>query len=173
MTTRLLMLCLGNICRSPTAEGVFRARLREAGVEGVEIDSAGTSDWHVGKPPDARSIACARRNGVDIAGLRGRQLRREDFHDFDWILCADASNLRDAHARMPAGARARLALLLPWAFGGVDGTGADGEPGRDDRSVPDPYYGGEEGFDSVWTLLDDAARAAIASRAWERRDRGP
>ncbi|MDO5506381.1 MAG: low molecular weight protein-tyrosine-phosphatase [Pseudoxanthomonas suwonensis] len=162
MTTRLLMLCLGNICRSPTAEGVFRACLDAAGIDRIEVDSAGTSDWHVGKPPDARSVACARRNGVDIGGLRGRQLQKADFERFDWILCADADNLRDARARMPAGSRARLALLLPWARGEDDHAAGD--------SVPDPYYGDDDGFDRVWSLLDEAAAAAIAARAWERTD---
>lgn len=152
------MLCLGNICRSPTAEGVFRARLREAGIGHVQVDSAGTSDWHVGKPPDARSVACARRNGLDIGMLRARQLRAADFHDFDWILCADQNNLRDARQRMPAGARARLALLLPWALGEQAQAG----------TVPDPYYGGEDGFDAVWSLLDKAAVSAIQRRAWEQ-----
>lgn len=158
---RLLMLCLGNICRSPTAEAVFRTRLAEAGITHVEVDSAGTGDWHVGQPPDRRSIACARRNGVDISGLRGRQLHRDDFHDADWILCADHANLRDARARMPADASARLALLLPWA------SGKSLEQGQ---AVPDPYTGTTEDFDAVWSMLDAAARSAIATRAWERRD---
>lgn len=158
---RLLMLCLGNICRSPTAEGVFRARLADAGIDHVLVDSAGTSDWHIGKPPDPRSIDCARRNGVDIGGLRGRQLSQADFGHFDWILCADEANLRDARALRPQDAHARLALLLPWALGG------DLERGR---AVPDPYTGVTEDFDNVWAMVDGAARAAIASRAWERAD---
>lgn len=161
MTTRLLMLCLGNICRSPMAEGAMRARLAEAGISHIEVDSAGTGNWHVGQAPDQRSIACARRNGVDISGLRGRQLCAEDFAHFDWILCADASNLRDAQALRPANAHARLALLLPWATGGE---------GRSGDSVPDPYTGTAEDFDRVWSMVDEAARSAIASRAWQHAE---
>lgn len=161
MTTRLLMLCLGNICRSPMAEGAMRARLAEAGISHVEVDSAGTGNWHVGQPPDRRSIACAQRNGVDISGLRGRQLQPADFAHFDWILCADASNLRDARAMCPPQASARLALLLPWASGGG---------GQSGDSVPDPYTGTRADFDRVWSMVDEAARSAIASRSWQRAE---
>jgi protein-tyrosine phosphatase len=144
---RLLVVCLGNICRSPMAEGALRARLGEAGLEdNVAIDSAGTGDWHVGQPPDRRAIATARRHGVDISGLRARQLGRADFDDFDWLLCADHANLRDVRAMAPGGARAKPALFMEWA--GLQGP------------IPDPYTGGEDHFEQVWSLVDAAALAA-------------
>ncbi|WP_031371445.1 MULTISPECIES: low molecular weight protein-tyrosine-phosphatase [Lysobacter] len=148
---RLLIVCLGNICRSPVAEGVLRARIETSSVAGrVELDSAGTGDWHVGEPPDRRSIANAAEHGVDISGLRARQLAASDYTDFDWLLCADRANLRDVRARAPRGARARTALLLDWC-----GLETEGE-------VPDPYTGGPAQFEHVFQLLDRAADGAIA-----------
>ena len=150
-TTRLLVVCLGNICRSPLAEGALRARIEASPLAGrVMVDSAGTGGWHAGEPPDRRAIACARGHGVDIAGLRARQLRARDFEDFHWLLCADAANLRDVRALAPPGARERTALLLDWA-----GTVPHGE-------VPDPYYGDGSHFEGVWQLVDTAARAVVA-----------
>ncbi len=150
-TTRLLVVCLGNICRSPLAEGALRARIEASPLAGrVMVDSAGTGGWHAGEPPDRRAIACARGHGVDIAGLRARQLRARDFEDFHWLLCADADNLRDVRALAPPGARERTALLLDWA-----GTVPHGE-------VPDPYYGDGSHFEGVWQLVDTAARADVA-----------
>ncbi len=149
-TTRLLVVCLGNICRSPLAEGALRARIEASPLAGrVVVDSAGTGGWHAGEPPDRRAIACARGHGVDIAGLRARQLRARDFEDFHWLLCADADNLRDVRALAPPGARERTALLLDWA-----GTVPHGE-------VPDPYYGDGSHFEGVWQLVDTAARAVV------------
>lgn len=128
---RLLIVCLGNFCRSPVAEGVLRARIGTSTLAGrVELDSAGTGDWHIGKPPDHRAITNAAEHGIDIAWLRARQLAASDYRRFDWLLCADRANLRDVRARTPAGSHARAALLLDWA-----GVEADGE-------VPDPYTGG-------------------------------
>ncbi|ALN62499.1 low molecular weight phosphotyrosine phosphatase family protein [Lysobacter antibioticus] len=148
---RLLIVCLGNICRSPVAEGVLRARIAASSVAGqVELDSAGTGDWHVGQPPDRRSIANAAQHGVDISGLRARQLAASDYTEFDWLLCADRANLRDVRARAPRGARARSALLLDWC-----GLETEGE-------VPDPYTGGPAQFEHVFQLLDRAADGAIA-----------
>ena len=147
---RLLVVCLGNICRSPMAEGALRFRIAEAGLEHlVEVDSAGTGDWHVGEPPDRRAIATAARHGVDISMLRARQLQAADYHRFDWLLCADASNLRDVLRLAPPAARDRVALLLDWA-----GVAPGGQ-------VPDPYYGGEDQFEEVWRMVDAAARAAV------------
>ena len=149
-TTRLLVVCLGNICRSPLAEGALRARIEASPLAGrVVVDSAGTGGWHAGEPPDRRAIACARGHGKDIAGLRARQLRARDFEDFHWLLCADADNLRDVRALAPPGARERTALLLDWA-----GTVPHGE-------VPDPYYGDGSHFEGVWQLVDTAARAVV------------
>ena len=142
----ILFLCLGNICRSPLAEGAARAAFAEAGLE-VRLDSAGTGDWHVGHPPDARAQAEARRHGADISGLRARQLRRRDFYDFDLILAADAANLRDALALRPPDATADLKLML------------DVIAGREGEGVIDPYYGADEGFAATW---DDVAAVAAA-----------
>ncbi|WP_305804095.1 low molecular weight protein-tyrosine-phosphatase [Stenotrophomonas sp. YIM B06876] len=147
---KLLFVCLGNICRSPMAEGALRARLEASVLAGhVQVDSAGTSDWHIGRAPDPRAIACARRHGVDIAGLRARQLQVQDFVRFDRVFCADQANLQDASKLAGAAGGERLALWLPWA--GIDGDG----------SIPDPYYGGPEDFEQTWTLVDAAAQATV------------
>jgi len=123
----LLVVCLGNICRSPMAEGALRARLQASPLaDRVQVDSAGTGDWHVGEAPDRRAIACADRHGVDIGGLRARRLRAGDFKRFDWTLCADEANLRDAARLATAAQRERLSLYLPWS-------GRQGE-----RAIPDP-----------------------------------
>lgn len=148
---RLLVVCLGNICRSPVAEGVLRARIAMSTLAGqVELDSAGTGDWHVGEPPDRRAIANAAEHGIDIAGLRARQLSTADYRRFDWLLCADRANLRDVKARAPGGASARHGLLLDWA--GV----------QDEGEIPDPYTGGPAQFEHVFQLLDRAADGVIA-----------
>lgn len=142
---RLLFVCLGNICRSPSAEGLCRAALDAAGLaDRIETDSAGTGDWHVGEPPDPRAIdACARR-GVLIDDLRGRQVTSGDFHRFDRILAMDRSNHLALRRMAPSGARADLSMMLDFA-----GLGANAE-------VPDPYYGGEQGFDAMLDLLEAA-----------------
>ncbi|HVI60073.1 MAG TPA: low molecular weight protein-tyrosine-phosphatase [Luteimonas sp.] len=146
---RLLLVCLGNICRSPMAEGALRARLREARLDRiVEVDSAGTGGWHAGDPPDRRAIAAAGRHGVDIGGLRARQLRADDFAAFDWLLCADHANLRDVRALAPGDGLARIALFMDWA--GLAG------------AIADPYTGGEDHFEQVWRQVDAAALAAVA-----------
>ena len=147
---RVLVVCLGNICRSPMAEGALRHHLAASPLAGrVEVDSAGTGHWHAGEPPDRRAIACARQHGVDIAGLRARQLRYEDFEHFDWLLCADGQNLRDVRRMAPADRAHKVDLLLEWT--GIESGG----------NVPDPYTGGPEDFDRVWQLVDSAARAAV------------
>lgn len=142
----ILFLCLGNICRSPLAEGAARAAFADAGIAAT-LDSAGTGDWHVGRPPDPRALAEARRRGVDISDLRARQLAPGDFTRFDLILAADAENLRDARALAPADATARLMLML------------DLVPGRAGDSVTDPYYGADDGFAETW---DDVSAVAAA-----------
>ena len=152
---KLLVVCLGNICRSPMAEGALRMRLDAAGLDWVRTDSAGTGGWHAGEAPDRRAIACARGHGADISALRARQLRVADFHDFDWLLCADAQNLRDLRAIAPAGLEGKARLLLDWS-----GVAAGGE-------VPDPYYGGHDDFERVWRLVDAAAQA-VAGRICAR-----
>ncbi len=147
---RLLVICLGNICRSPMAEGALRHHLAASPLAGrVEVDSAGIGHWHIGAPPDHRAIACARKYGVDISRLRARQLRPEDFDRFDWLLCADGQNLRDVRRLAPPELAHKVELLLEWS--GVE-AGA---------GVPDPYTGGPEHFEQVWRLVDSAARAAV------------
>ena len=146
----ILFLCLGNICRSPLAEGAARAAFAKAGIE-ARLDSAGTGDWHVGHPPDPRAQAEARRRGADISDLRARQLRRADFDDFDLILAADEANLRDALAIRPTKARADLKLML------------DLVPGREGEGVTDPYYGADEGFAVTWDDVDAVAAALVAA----------
>ncbi|RNF83375.1 low molecular weight protein-tyrosine-phosphatase [Montanilutibacter psychrotolerans] len=148
---RLLVVCLGNICRSPMAEGVLRARIAASPLAGrVEVDSAGTGDWHVGHAPDPRAVAMAARHHVDISGQRARQFGVVDAGQHDWLLCADTTNLRDVRARLPHQDRARAALLLDWCDGSVAGA-----------EVPDPYTGGEPEFEYAWRLLDTAAQAAV------------
>ncbi|WP_282277691.1 low molecular weight protein-tyrosine-phosphatase [Stenotrophomonas sp. PS02297] len=157
---KLLVVCLGNICRSPMGEGALRARIERSPLAGrIEVDSAGTAGWHHGKPPDPRAVACARRHGVDISGLRARQLQPADFLHFDHILCADPDNLDDALALAPPEARARAALLLPWA--GITAASV----------VPDPYYGDDTDFEHSWTLLEAAAEAVV-QRLSARPDSG-
>ena len=141
---RVLFVCLGNICRSPLAEGVFRHKVREAGLEHlIEIDSAGTGAWHVGNPPDRRMTATARRHGVDLSSQRARQFVDTDLKDFDHVLAMDKSNLHDI-LYLDAGddLGQRVTLFRQW----------DPEPG--DYEVPDPYYDGAEGFETVYGIVD-------------------
>lgn len=144
MTTRILYVCLGNICRSPTAEGVLRAM---AGARDIEIDSAGTGGWHVGNPPDPRAVAEAAARGIDISGLRARQVTVQDFHDFDHILAMDRSNLAALERMRPAGSKADLRLTL-----------SDAE-GLGETDVPDPYY--DDGFPKAYGLIEAAASGLL------------
>jgi protein-tyrosine phosphatase len=148
--TRILFVCMGNICRSPLAEGIARARARERGLA-LDFDSAGTHAYHVGEPPDPRARALARARGTPIDALRARQVRREDFDDFDLILAADRVNLDRLRTWGPREGGARCALLLDWA-------GVGGE-------VPDPYYGDERDFERVYDLLDGAIDALLQRAA--------
>ena len=147
---RVLFVCLGNICRSPTAEAVFRQQLRAAGLDArVAVDSAGTSDWHVGKPADTRTRLAAQRRGYDMTALRGRQVQVEDFSRFDLILAMDASNMAELQALQPADSHAELDLYLRRYQLALD-------------EMPDPYYGGEEGFEHVLDLAEQAAACLLA-----------
>lgn len=148
---RILFVCMGNICRSPTAEGVFRARVAREGLgHAIATDSAGTHDYHIGDAPDSRARAAAKRRGVDISDLRGRQVTREDFERFDYVLAMDRSNLRQLARLCPKGAESRLRLFLEFA------------PGAGLDEVPDPYYGGAEGFEHVLDLAETAAEGLLA-----------
>jgi len=150
--TRVLMVCLGNICRSPTAEAMLRKKAHEAGLDDrVEVDSAGTSDYHVDSPPDRRAVAHGERRGLRMQHLRGRQVERGDFDRFDWILAMDEDNLENLERLRPRGARARLALLMSFA------------PDAGAREVPDPYSGGADAFEHVLDLTAAAADGFIAS----------
>jgi protein-tyrosine phosphatase len=150
--TRILFVCLGNICRSPTAEGVLRHLVREQGLEDrIEVDSAGTGGWHVGAPPDERATAAARRRDIALEGA-ARRFDLEDFGRFDLILAMDAENERDLKRLAPDDeARAKVRLFREF------------DPSRDDADldVPDPYYGGERGFEHVLDLVDAAARGLL------------
>jgi protein-tyrosine phosphatase len=144
--TRILFVCLGNICRSPTAEGVFRGLCEREGVsERLYVDSAGTGAWHVGKAPDRRAQAAARARGVDLSRQRARQVNAEDFPRFHYLLAMDGDNLRALRGRCPPGYHSRLQLFLDFA------------EDTDIREVPDPYYGGDEGFDQVLNLVESAS----------------
>ncbi len=141
----ILFVCLGNICRSPLAEAAFRIEAEALGLD-VEIDSAGTSDWHVGEPPDRRAIATAKSRGVDINHLRGRQVASADFDRFTHIVALDDENLATLEVRQPRGSQAELSLLLDYA------------EGREGQSVADPYFGGAAGFDQTWADVTAGAR---------------
>ena len=145
-------VCLGNICRSPTAEGVFLAKLREHGLEdAVRVDSAGTGSWHTGEPADARARAVATRRGIELPS-RARQVTPEDFDAFDLIIAMDASNRRD----LVALARTETAVAKVKLFRSFDPTA---DPGAE---VPDPYYGGEQGFDEVFDMCERASEGLLA-----------
>lgn len=148
MTPSVLFVCLGNICRSPLAEGVFRDLAAREGVD-VAIDSAGTGDWHLGHAPDARAQAVADKNGLDISALRARLVTPDDFHRFDHIVAMDASNLANLEAMRPEAAKATLARLLDFA------------EGVDLIDVPDPYEGGPEGFEETYRLVEAGATGLL------------
>jgi protein-tyrosine phosphatase len=145
MGCSVLFVCLGNICRSPLAEAALRAEAERLGLD-VEIDSAGTGDWHIGHPPDRRAAAVALRNGVDISHLRARQVSPQDFMRFDYIVALDAQNLAVLKRMRSDGAKAELSLLL------------DHVEGREGQAVADPYYGGDEHFDVAWADVVEGAK---------------
>ena len=148
---RVLFVCLGNICRSPTAEAVLRALAPQAAPELVlEIDSAGTAGYHIGEPPDPRTRAAAARRGYDLTALRARIVEPEDFERFDLILAMDRENLTVLRRRAPQSAHVRLRLFLEFA------------PQQRLEDVPDPYYGGPNGFEEVLDLVEEAARGLLS-----------
>ena len=142
---------MGNICRSPTAEAVFRTRVEEAGLaQRILIDSAGTHDYHVGDPPDARAQRAALQRGYDMSALRGRQIDLSDFTHFDYVLAMDRDNLAIMQRLCPQAQRWRLGLLLEYAMR------------HDECEVPDPYYGGTDGFERVLDMVEDASEGLLA-----------
>ncbi len=141
MATKILMVCLGNICRSPLAEGILRSKLSEDFI----VDSAGTGGWHAGELPDKRSIATAKNRGLDITNQRARQFKRSDFDTFDHIFVMDNSNYKDVLALAPnEEAKSKVKLILNEIFP------------NENVDVPDPYYGGQDGFENVFDILDQA-----------------
>jgi protein-tyrosine phosphatase len=147
----VLMVCLGNICRSPLAEAALRHVAERDGLQ-LTVDSAGTGDWHIGHPPDSRAQAVARRlGGIDISGLRARQFGIDDFYRFDHILAMDEANLRDLLAMQPVDSAAKLSLLLDYL------------PGQEGKAVADPYYGEDAGFETTWHQVNAAAEAFAKS----------
>ena len=149
---RVLFVCLGNICRSPLAENVFRHLVEEAGLAAeFEIDSAGTGSWHVGEAPDRRAESVARAHGISMRG-RARQVTEDDLVEFDWVLAMDRSNLQDLeHLARGGSATARIELLRAY------------DPERDADDVPDPYYGGQSGFEDVFHIVRRSCGHLLAS----------
>lgn len=146
----ILFVCLGNICRSALAEGIFRNLAGGIGMDNrLAIDSAGTGSWHVGDPPDSRAIAKAAQYDVDISGQRARQVCEEDFDRFDLILAMDRSNLRTLADRAPASCSAGIFLFMDYTL-------------DRDEDVPDPYYGGPEGFEKVYRMIEEGGKSLFA-----------
>ena len=155
---RILFVCLGNICRSPMAEGVFRRVAEDAGkLHLFEIDSAGMGDWHKGEAPDHRAQKAALGRGVDISGQAARKVELQDFEDFDLVLAMDGSNIEDLHDIAPHAARAKIRRFLDYA------------PQVGTQDVPDPYYGGTEGFDHALDLIEGAAHGLLAELTEETK----
>jgi protein-tyrosine phosphatase len=158
-TYRVLFVCTGNICRSPTAEVVFRHMVASAGLgRRITADSAGTHDYHTGDPPDPRTIAAAKVKGLDMTPLRARKVRRNDFQLFDLIVAMDRDHYAHLVALKPNDTRADIKLLLEF------------HPATRERDVPDPYYGGPEGFVDVLSMIEEAAEGLLAAIRRELRE---
>lgn len=149
-TPKILFVCLGNICRSPTAEAVFRAYADKAKLK-VTIDSAGTGAFHIGDPPDPRSTTCAEKRGYKMSHLKARQIQIEDFYIFDHILAMDESNLANILALKPMNSETKVELFLNFSTKKLK-----------DLSVPDPYWSGSDGFNTVLDLIEDASNGLVA-----------
>ena len=150
MKVKVLFVCMGNICRSPTAEAVFRHYVEKAGlVEHILIDSAGTHDYHIGDAPDVRTQRAARQRGYDMSNLRGRQVEAGDFNRFDYVLAMDEANLSILQSLRPSDAQSHLGLFLEFA------------EHHTEREVPDPYFGGSDGFERVLDMVEDAANGLL------------
>lgn len=148
----VLFVCLGNICRSPMAQGALEAAAEKAGLP-IRVDSVGTAAYHIGEPPDPRAIATAARHGVDISDLEGRQLAECDFELFTHIIALDTANLAGIKGRTPRHSKAEIGLLL------------DVFENRKGQSVPDPYYGGDDGFEECWQTINEAVEAFVSRHA--------
>jgi len=147
---KVLFVCMGNICRSPTAEGVFSRLVEERGLEDrVSVDSAGTHAYHIGEPPDARAARAAAERGIDLTHQRARRVTAQDFHQFDYVLAMDSENFNHLTAMCPTGHEFKLRLFLSFA------------PHLEIRDVPDPYYGGATGFERVLDMVEEAARGLL------------
>jgi len=146
----VLFVCLGNICRSPTAHGVFQGMVNGSGFgDAIQVDSAGTGDWHIGHSPDQRTAQVAASKGYDLSELRARLVTSEDFQLFDYVIAMDKANLSDLRAMQPADYRGYLGLFLDFST----------QNGHSE--VPDPYYGGEDGFELVFTLVEEASQGLL------------
>ncbi|EJC6761838.1 low molecular weight phosphotyrosine protein phosphatase [Vibrio parahaemolyticus] len=144
---RILVVCMGNICRSPTGEAVLRAKAEELGVD-VDIDSAGTIGYHTGNTPDSRAMAAGKQRGYSFKGMRARQVSVQDFEDFDLVLAADKANLADLLDICPTEHRHKVSLFLSHSNSSYD-------------EIPDPYYGGDDGFELVLDLIEEASVAVL------------
>ena len=150
--TRVLFVCMGNICRSPTAEAVFRHQIRAAGMEeAIHVDSAGTHDYHTGEPPDDRAQRAAWRRGYNTKELRARQIDENDFEFFDYILAMDRANLANLQRECPSEHRHKLGLLMQYSEKFSQGA----------QEVPDPYFGGAQGFEYVLNMVEEAGRGLL------------
>ena len=146
----VLFVCLGNICRSPTAHGVFQGMVHSAGfADVIEVDSAGTGDWHIGHSPDQRTAQVAAAKGYDLSQLQARLVTSEDFDSFDYVIAMDGANLKDLKHMQPADYTGHLGLFLDFSVQTAY------------SEVPDPYYGGEDGFELVFNLVEEASRGLL------------
>ncbi|MBL4820961.1 MAG: low molecular weight phosphotyrosine protein phosphatase [Gammaproteobacteria bacterium] len=142
---KVLMVCLGNICRSPTAHGVFQQRINSHNLQNrIMVDSAGTGDWHIGQSPDHRAASAAKARGYPLDDLRARQVQAADFHEYDYILAMDHENLSELKASCPEDCQHKLALFLSYSD-------------REEEVVPDPYYSGDDGFELVLDMVEEAS----------------